>query len=672
MFLLRAAGPYRQKVPSDIRVIEVGVHRFKLTLAHSVLKLSRYMAQCRPRAVVSALTTANLQSILAKLLSGADTRCVISVRSRPDQKPRTTGSRIRLRALAALSRHADAIVAISDGVADYLRAAWPHVADKVVRIYNPVYNEEMVARSLVRADEEFLDKKTMPVVVAVGRLHPVKNHAMLLNAIKLIHQSRPVRLVILGEGDLRGRLQEQAAALGLGQFVKFPGFKDNPFAYLSRADVFAHSSDFEAFANVLVEALACGCPVVSTDCPSGPSEILGGGQWGRLVPVGDARAMADAILETLDNPTAKETLVERARYFSVERAADEYERLVTNALGTPQDGARAPRRGARWEAESRVAAPPVSIVVPLCNKVRYVNRALNSVLAQTHQDFEVVVVNDGSTDGSEKVVRQYRDARIRLVNQENAGEGAARNRGIAETRADLIAFLDADDEWLPCHLETVLRLRKNHPECGAYATAFTIVTPHGCRAPSRAGIPAPTFEGVLPNYFRTVRGDHAVCSSAVAVPRETFNTCGLFPDGEPRRGDLDMWCRIALRRPIAFSTYIGAIYHQEAENRMTHGGPILGEPRIVQTLEDALASGRLPDGVTRADLIEYKNIQLITRAQNMLRYGYRREACGLLRKASSTREHQGVLRRWMLLSYLPAPLVELALGIRSGLTPRNG
>jgi len=309
----------------------------------------------------------------------------------------------------------------------------------------------------------------------------------------------------------------------------------------------------------------------------------------------------------------------------------------------------------------------ISVVIPLHNKVRYIKRALDSVLAQTCQGFEVIVVNDGSTDGSEKVVQQYGDARIRLVSQENAGEGSARNRGIAEARADLIAFLDADDEWLPSHLVTVLRLRSKHPECGAYATAFAVMTERGRRMPALTGVPAPPFEGVLPNYFHTVIGDHAVCSSGVAVPRETFNTCGLFPDGEPRRGDLDMWCRVALRYPIAFSTQVGAVYHKEAHGRMSLGGPILGEPKVVRTLEEALAGGRFPDGVTRADLLEYRNIQLITRAQNVLRHGYRREARELLRKAASTQEHSGVLGRWTFMSRLPGPMLRLAFGLRSKL-----
>ena len=305
-----------------------------------------------------------------------------------------------------------------------------------------------------------------------------------------------------------------------------------------------------------------------------------------------------------------------------------------------------------------------SVVIPLYNKARHISRALDSVLAQTCQDFELVVVNDGSTDGSERVVERYADPRIRLVQQANAGVSAARNRGIAEARADLIAFLDADDEWLPGHLETILRLRRKCPGCGAYATAFRIVTPRGEKTPPFIGIPAPPYEGVIPNYFRTVHGDHAVWTSAVAVHREAFNDCGPFPVGEPRREDLDMWCRIALKYPIAFSTDEGAVYHQEADNRVGNTPPELTEPRIVRTLENALAAGKLPDGVTSADLLEYMNIQLITRAIRILMQGLPERARPLLLKASATRAHRNMLRRWTLLSSLPAPLVRLVLGMR--------
>ena len=309
----------------------------------------------------------------------------------------------------------------------------------------------------------------------------------------------------------------------------------------------------------------------------------------------------------------------------------------------------------------------ISVVIPLYNKARHIQRALDSVLAQTYEDFEVIVVNDGSTDGSEEVAGRYADPRIRIVHREHinsAGGHAARNRGIAEARAELIAFLDADDEWLPAHLATIMRLVDRHPECGAYATAFSVITPGGTTTdPAFAGIPDSPYEGVIPNYFRTVWGDQAVWTSAVAIPRKAFDNCGLFPEGEQRRGDLDMWCRIALKYPIAFSTDASAVYHREAENRVRDGSPVVSEPRIVRTLENALATGEFPGNVARADLREYMGMQLVSRAQSIVHHGYLREAHELLRKAAATGVYRGTFRRWVLLSYLPLPLMRFGLSV---------
>ncbi len=297
----------------------------------------------------------------------------------------------------------------------------------------------------------------------------------------------------------------------------------------------------------------------------------------------------------------------------------------------------------------------VSVVVPLYNKAKYIKRALDSVLAQTYQDFEVIVVNDGSTDGSEKVVEQYADPRIRLVHQKNAGECASRNRGIAESRADLVAFLDADDEWLPAFLETILRLRRRLPDCGAYATAFCVVEREGKRRERDfEGIPAPPWEGIIPNFFRS----DALCSSAVAVPRRMFDSVGLFPLGVRRGGDTDMWCRIALRYPMAFSTREGAIYHKEAEDRASVRvpAPEASEYYPARTIANALVSGCLPPGVSRVDLSEYLCKRLIWYASTCLAAGNRRAAREYLHQAATTRSYRREWLHWWIRAHVPAPL----------------
>jgi len=166
--------------------------------------------------------------------------------------------------------------------------------------------------------------------LGVGRLDPQKDFPTLIRAFARVRAQRPARLIVLGaEGHERhskyvAELKALPARLGIADDVDLPGFRHNPFAFMSRAAVFVLSSIYEGLGNVLIEALACGTPVVSTDCPSGPAEILEGGRFGALVPVGDDAAMAAAIAATLDRPPAAATLRERARMFSVERAVDRY------------------------------------------------------------------------------------------------------------------------------------------------------------------------------------------------------------------------------------------------------------------------------------------------------------------------------------------------------------
>ena len=174
------------------------------------------------------------------------------------------------------------------------------------------------------------------MILSAGRLTGVKDHATLLRAFAEVLDSRAARLVVLGDGIERDNLLQLAERYGIADSVDLPGFRVNPFAYMSRASVFVLSSRYEGFPNVLVQAMACGTPVVSTNCRSGPDEILEDGRWGRLVPVGGWRSMADAILATLDNPTPSAHLISRASTYSVETSVDRYLEVL---LGSTKWGA---------------------------------------------------------------------------------------------------------------------------------------------------------------------------------------------------------------------------------------------------------------------------------------------------------------------------------------------
>lgn len=211
-----------------------------------------------------------------------------------------------------------------------------------------------------------------------------------------------------------------------------------------------------------------------------------------------------------------------------------------------------------------------SVVIPLYNKEKYIKRTLQSVLDQSVQDFEVVVIDDGSFDNGPELVRSSTDRRLRLIRQTNAGVSVARNRGIAESKFDLIAFLDADDAWEPHHLETILRLAENFPQAGAYATAYKLAFPNGrTRSMVCHGLPERNWEGILPNYFKSATyGPPPMHTSATCVRKHVFDTLGTFAEGECLGEDLDMWGRIALHYPLAYSSLPSSRYNWAAENSL--------------------------------------------------------------------------------------------------------
>jgi glycosyltransferase involved in cell wall biosynthesis len=212
-------------------------------------------------------------------------------------------------------------------VAQDLSTATGIPRERISTIYNPVVPPELLTRAKAPLEHPWFEPDSPPVLLGVGRLSAQKDFPTLLRAFARVRRLRPARLIILGEGKRPGyrpELLALARELGVGEDVQLPGFAENPYAYMARASVFVMSSAWEGLPSVLVEALACGCPVVSTDCPSGPREILQGGRYGRLVPVGDAEALAKAILATLDAPPDGEMLRTRGAEFSVGASTQRY------------------------------------------------------------------------------------------------------------------------------------------------------------------------------------------------------------------------------------------------------------------------------------------------------------------------------------------------------------
>jgi glycosyltransferase involved in cell wall biosynthesis len=207
----------------------------------------------------------------------------------------------------------------------------------------------------------------------------------------------------------------------------------------------------------------------------------------------------------------------------------------------------------------------ISIIIPLYNKEKFVARTLHTVMAQTFQNFEIVIVNDGSTDGSVNEVKKINDSRIRLIHQENAGVSAARNRGIQEAKYDLLAFLDADDEWKPEYLQTQYELAQKYPECDVFACNYEFRNESGKTTPTIINkLPFTEQDGVLDNYFEVASCSHPpLWTSAVMVRKDAILSVGGFPVGVKSGEDLLTWARLAVRYKIVYSKRVGAVFVQE-------------------------------------------------------------------------------------------------------------
>ncbi|HEO8420469.1 TPA: glycosyltransferase family 2 protein [Yersinia enterocolitica] len=236
----------------------------------------------------------------------------------------------------------------------------------------------------------------------------------------------------------------------------------------------------------------------------------------------------------------------------------------------------------------------VSVVIPLYNKEQYIERTIMSILSQTFQDFEIIIVDDGSTDGSVEKAEAWIDNRITVRRMEHKGASAARNEGILAATADLITFIDADDEWKPRFLENIIHLKNKYPYCGAYATSYEIQLPSKKKIIPTIYETPEKWEGVFTNYVEKTLKDLPIISSAVAVQKEVFKEIGLFKEGEPLGEDQDMWLRIGLNYPIAYKNESFAIYYRGLENSVCMDLSILNRYPIIDYLERLLHKENLP------------------------------------------------------------------------------
>ena len=339
LVVTRSGGALWGAVPEDVRLINLKSWKTPTCLP----ALIRYIGRERPAVLVSTLELGNLTALLAKKFFTRKLYLVARQDSMYTALHRTQGFALRTaqRLLKRLLPAADAIVAVSSGVAEDLKRVAPRAAGLVRIVPNPVVTPALVEQAVLPVAHPWFDDQRTPVILTAGRLDIAqKDQPTLLKAFAEVLKSHPARLIVLGEGPDRAGLTALTRELRIREHVDFAGFRANPFAYMARARVFVLSSVCEGLPTVLIEAMASGAPVVSTDCPGGVREILEGGKWGRLVPVGDWQALAGAIRDTLDRPPARECLIARARHYSAAASLERHVELIRSAIQAAPGNAR--------------------------------------------------------------------------------------------------------------------------------------------------------------------------------------------------------------------------------------------------------------------------------------------------------------------------------------------
>lgn len=323
LIVMSTFGPLAAEIPDvpHLRIFELGyVNRFKVAFRlKPILKNNQYLS------VLSFLDTTTMPLMIAKPFWRQATRYIIVVQNQISKPGVTTWKqRLKPAIVKLLYRRADSIICVSRNLGQRVRDLLPSHRDISV-IYNPVSLEKIAQRSVGPPPHRWLENKEVPVLIGCGRFIQQKNFSLLLDAFDLAIKTRPLRLILLGAGRLQADLELKIEQLGIADSVSLPGLVENPIVYFQHGDLFVMSSRWEGMPLTMLEAIACGLPVVSTDCPDGPREILKDGSLGQLVPVENAEALASAILEQLQTPRSTPSqLRTRAQDFAIQRVVDQY------------------------------------------------------------------------------------------------------------------------------------------------------------------------------------------------------------------------------------------------------------------------------------------------------------------------------------------------------------
>lgn len=325
LVLATKEGPYLDLVPQQVQIVDLKKSR----AVTATFPLMSYLKQNRPWALIGNMGHVNVVASMAKELAGIKTRLVLveqnTISANQNKPKRAELVHLLMRWLYP---RAEAVAGVSAGVARDLEHQLGLGRETVKVLNNPVVNQDLITQSQANLAHPWFAADTPPVFLAVGRLNPQKDFPNLLSAFAQVRKQKDARLIILGEGAEREKLEALIDRLGIKDDVSLPGFVKNPYAYMKQSSCFVLSSRQEGLPTVLIEAMACGCPVVATNCPSGPEEILDHGTYGSLVPMDNSEALAAAMLKTLDNPPTKESLMQRADEYSTEKVVANYLSLL--------------------------------------------------------------------------------------------------------------------------------------------------------------------------------------------------------------------------------------------------------------------------------------------------------------------------------------------------------
>ena len=325
LVLLKKQGQYLKQVPSNVRIVDLKAKKLLLS-SHLI---GSYLKREKPAVLISANERVNIMALLAKKLFRVKPKLIISVHVNNSEAMVRQGTSIYKKLVILVARRiyrwADKVVAVSKGVAGDVEKLFLVSRDKIDVIYNPVISKDIDKKANEAVDHPWLNQDRFPVVLGVGRLIRQKDFSTLIKSFYEIKKYiADAKLIILGEGEERLKLEREINELELNDEVDLPGYVENPYSYMKKSEVFVLSSAWEGFGNVLVEAMAVGTPIVSTNCPSGPAEILEGGKYGPLVEVGDTKELAAAIINVLKDPSEPGILIRRAQEFSVDKAVTSY------------------------------------------------------------------------------------------------------------------------------------------------------------------------------------------------------------------------------------------------------------------------------------------------------------------------------------------------------------